>query len=72
MIHGHAILKPATLINNAQAWKDLRHLHCVDSEELPYKRTFGLPITFCERVSPPIPYTRKRGAVGIVKYAPIV
>ena len=72
MIHGRAILKSATLINTAQAWQALRHLHRVDSEKLPYKRTFGLPIRFCERMSPPIPYTRKRGAVGIVKYAPTV
>ena len=72
MIHGRVSLRAATQIHSARAWQHLRHLHCVDTEQLPYKRTFGLPITFCERVSPPIPYARKRGAVGIVKYAPTV
>ena len=72
MIHGRAYLAGATRIHTARAWQDLRHLHCVDGDGLPYPRTYGLPISFCERVSPPIPYARKRGAVGIVKYAPIV
>ena len=67
MIHGLAILEPAILINTLQAWQDLRHRHCVDSNELPYKTTYGLPIRQCLRVMP-TPYEHPRGAVGIVKY----
>ena len=67
MIHGLAILEPAILINTLQAWQDLRHRHCVDSNELPYKTTYGLPIRQCRRVMP-TPYEHPRGAVGIVKY----
>ena len=68
MIHGLAILDPATLINTAQAWQELRHRHRVESDELPYKTTYALPIRRCRRVTPPIPYVHPRGAVGIVKY----
>lgn len=71
MIHGRANLASATRITIARAWQELWVLHRVDMDALPYKKTYGLPITCCERVGP-IPYTRKRGAVGIVKYAPTV
>ena len=67
MIHGLAILEPAILINTLQAWQDLRHRHCVDSNELPYKTTYGLPIRQCHRVSP-TPYEHPRGAIGIVRF----
>ena len=67
MIHGFVILEPAILISTLQAWQDLRHRHCVDNDELPYKTTYGLPIRQCRRVTP-IPYVHPRGAVGIVKY----
>ena len=71
MIHGRANLAGGTRITTARAWQDLRPLHCVDSDELPYKRTYGLLIHSCERMGP-IPYTPKRGAIGIVKYTPTV
>ena len=67
MIHGCAMLEPAMLINTAQAWQELRHRHRVESDELPYKTTYALPIRRCRRVTP-IPYVHPRGAVGIVKY----
>ena len=72
LIHGRAQLRAATRIQTAQAWQDLRQLHCVDGDEPPYKRTYGFPIKVCERVSPPIPFARERGAVGIVNYTPAV
>ena len=68
MIHGFAILEPAMLINTAQAWQELRHRHRVESNELPYKTTYALPVRRCRRVTTPIPYVHPRGAVGIVKY----
>ena len=67
MIHGLAVLQPAILIDTAQAWQDLRHRHRVESNELPYKTTYALPVRRCRRVTP-IPYVHPRGAVGIVKY----
>ena len=67
MIHGFAIFEPAMLINTAQAWQELRHRHRVESNELPYKTTYALPVRQCRRVTP-IPYVHPRGAVGIVKY----
>ena len=44
MIHGLAVLQPAILIDTAQAWQELRHRHRVESDELPYKTTYALPI----------------------------
>ena len=67
MIHGFAILEPAMLINTAQAWQELRHRHRVESNQLPYKTTYALPVRRCRRVAP-TPYVHPRGAVGIVKY----
>ena len=67
MIHGLAVLQPAILIDSAQAWQELRHRHRVESNELPYRTTYALPIRRCRRVTP-VPYVHPRGAVGIVKY----
>jgi hypothetical protein len=67
MIHGRAFLTAATRITTAQAFRDLRVLHRIDMDELPYKKTYGLSITCCECMGP-IPYVHPRGAAGIVKY----
>ena len=66
-IYGHCFLGSAILIDSAEAWRGLRHRHRVESDELPYKKTYALPIRQCRRVTP-IPYVHPRGAVGIVKY----
>ena len=52
---------------DTQAFRELRHLHCVDLDELPYRKTYGFPISDYERVSP-ISYVHPRGAIGIVRY----
>ena len=57
-------------ITTIEQWVELRPLHCVMSDELPYKRTFGLPIDSLHRVSAAIPYAHPRGAVSVVKYRP--
>ena len=57
-------------ITTVEQWVGLRPLHCVTSDELPYKRTFGLPIHAVHRVSAAIPYAQSRGAISIVKYRP--
>ena len=66
MIHGRAILMPGTLINTLETWRDLRHMHHVEGDDLPYTRTYGFPVRRSERVAP-TPYEHPRGAVGIVK-----
>ena len=53
---------------DSQAFRQLRHLHCVDLDDLPYRKTYALPISHYRRVSP-ISYTHPRGAIGIVWYA---
>ena len=66
-IFGLAILEPAIPINSDAAWRRLRHRHLVEGDELPYKKTYGLPIRHCRRVTQ-TPYEHPQGAVGIVKY----
>ena len=66
-IFGLAVLEPAIPITSAKAWRRLRHRHLVESDELPYKKTYGLPIRHCRRVTQ-TPYEHPQGAVGIVKY----
>ena len=67
VIRGLAVFEPAVLINTAQAWQELRHRHRVESNDLPYRTTYALPVRRCRRVNP-TPYVHPRGAVGIVKY----
>ena len=57
-------------ITTTEEWGELRPLHCVMSNELPYKKTFGLPIESLHRVSAAIPFAHPRGAISIVKYRP--
>ena len=66
-IWGRADLGPAIPITSAQAWRCLRHRHRVEGDALPYKKTYGLPILHCRRVTQ-TPYEHPQGAVGIVKY----
>ena len=53
---------------DTQAFRQLRHLHCVDLHDLPYRKTYALPISHYRRLSP-ISYMHPRGAIGIVRYA---
>ena len=66
-IYGHCSLGSSILIDSTEAWRGLRHRHRVDADELPYKKTYGLPIRQCHRVTP-TPYEHPRGAIGIVKF----
>ena len=66
MIHGRAIVMLATSIKNLETLRDLRHMHHVEGDDLPYQRTCGFPVRHSERVTP-TPYEHPRGAVGIVK-----
>ena len=66
-IYGWIELGDPIRMNIAQ-WKELRHRHRVQSENLPYKKTFGIPILHAQALTPTIPYKHPRGAVSIVKF----
>ena len=54
-------------IVNLQQWNQLRSRHLVQRGDLPYKKTYGLPILRVERLSEPVAYVHPKGAVGIVR-----
>ena len=54
-------------IVNLQQWNQLRYRHLVQRADLPYKKTYGLPILQTGRFSEPMPYVHPKGAVGIVR-----
>ena len=66
-IYGHWFRGSPIVMDSREAWRGLRHRHRVESDDLPYKTTYALPIRRCRRVTP-VPYVHPRGAVGIVKY----
>ena len=66
-IRGKATLGEAIPIRTEEVWALLRDQHCVEIDELPYKKTWGLPIVNAQAVAP-VKYHHTRGAVGIVKY----
>ena len=66
-IYGYCFLGSSILIDSAEDWRGLRFRHRIETDDLPYKTTFGLPIRQCHRVTP-TPYEHPRGAIGIVKY----
>ena len=55
-------------ITSVEQWETLRHLHRVESPDLPYKKTFGLPISRVHALSEPVSFNHPKGAVGIVKF----
>ena len=55
-------------ITSVNQWETLRHRHRVKSPDLPYKKTFGLPILRAHGLSEPVPFNHPKGAVGIVKF----
>ena len=67
MIYGWAEFGDAQRIVNLQQWKQLRSRHLVQRRDLPYKKTYGLPILRVKCYSKPVPYVHPRGAVGIVR-----
>ena len=67
-IYASATLGEAIEINDTHQWVSMRHLHRVNTEARPYKRTFGIPICNVACLEAPLSYHHPRGAVGIVKY----
>ena len=68
LVHASGILGEAVPITTDEAWRELRGEHCVGTDVLPYKKTFGLPILKVEKLVRPVRYRHPRGAVGIVKH----
>ena len=66
-IYGYCFLGSSILIDSAEDWRGLRFRHRIETDDLPYKTTFGLPIRQCHRVTP-TPYEHPRGAIGIVRF----
>ena len=67
-VHASGILGEAVPITTDEAWRELRGEHCVGTDVLPYKKTFGLPIVKVEKLVRPVRYRHPRGAIGIVKH----
>ena len=67
IICGRVKLGPGTLIESIPAWTGLRFRHCVESDLLPYNKTYGLPIQNARRVRR-VSYKHPRGAIGLVRF----
>ena len=66
-IYGVADFGEPLRIASKAEWAATKSQHLVDTLELPYKRTFGLPIIRVTALSPRS-YKHPKGAVGIVLY----
>ena len=67
-IYAEVMLGKPFFISSSSQWADLREEHKVPGDELPYRRTWGLPISNVRVLAADIHYKHPRGAVGIVKY----
>ena len=68
IIYGLVQLGPGILIDSVEAWKELRQRHRVEAHQLPYKKTYGLPIQRARRVRRRVSYKHPRGAIGLVRF----
>ena len=66
-IYAVAAMGPPIAIATVDHWDSLRPQHRVQSAELPYAKTFGMPILEVRRVNR-MPFAHPRGAIGIVRY----
>jgi hypothetical protein len=67
-IYARATFGEPVRIETIEQWKELRPQHRVSGNKLPYKKTWGLPVTKLSAFRPPYDYKPRRGAVGIVIY----
>ena len=44
VVHGVAVLGSPIPITSAEEWNEMRPQHLVDSAELPYRKTYALPV----------------------------
>lgn len=66
-IYGWVEFGDAQRIFDLRQWKNLRSRHRVPCANLPYKKTYGLPILCAHRLSQPVAFFHPKGAVGIVR-----
>ena len=67
IIYGRIQLEVGTLIDSVETWTELCRRHCVESDQPPYRKTYGLPIQNAKRVKR-VPYSHPRGAIALVKF----
>ena len=68
LIHASYQLGTAIPIQTPEEWEQLRSRHRVASSTLPYKNTWGLPVTDVVEVTTPVRHRHPRGAIGIVRF----
>ena len=68
LIYASCLLGTAVKIQTTEEWDQLWPRHRVESPILPYKNTWGIPVTDLIEVESPIGYRHPRGAIGIVRF----
>jgi len=69
VVRGVATFGQAVPILDRETWAARRGEHCVPGDELPYAKTYGLPVLSVKTVRS-FAYTHPQGAVGLVRYRP--
>ena len=67
-IYAEAQLGHGVRVESERHWLRLKPKHKVESLEMPYARTFAIPILSVKKIRRA--YRHTQGAIGIVKYAP--
>ena len=70
IVYGKARLGKAKRIRTTKDWQELRHLHLVADDGLPYKKTWGLPLSSVIRLREAVPFVHRRGVIGIARFRP--
>ena len=68
MIYAQAHLGHPVRVENLTHFRRHKDMHRMETEELPYKTTYLIPILSLRQIKRP--YVHPRGAIGIVKYVP--
>ena len=68
VIYAQAHLGRALLAENFRHFRRHQDAHRVFTNNLPYKKTYLIPILTLKKIKRP--YVHPRGAIGIVKYVP--
>lgn len=66
-IYGWVEFGDAQHIVNVHQWNKLRSQHFVPCTNLPYKKTYGLPVLQAQRLREPVSFFHPKGAQGIVR-----
>jgi len=66
-IYGRMELGTPTLIRDIIEWDELRDKHCVETDTLPYRKTWAFKISNVKKVGP-FKFKQTRGTVSIARY----